>query len=258
MKITEKDWEQYAKTNPYWAVLTSDEFKSENLTESNRKRFFETGEQHIHQIIHSLRDHCGLSAQTLGTSLDFGCGVGRLLVPLARISKKAIGIDVSETMRRICKENCDRFDIFNVELYGSDARLSALEPYAGKVDLITSLLVFQHIPVKTGLSILARLLRLLRTGGFGSLHLTFANEIKLFSHEAGNLTGEVFSYYQRLGDGVVKLVSEESEDFLGMQMNHYNMTEVICMLHRYGVTAFYSQIHNMAGHMSVQFFFRKG
>src|SRR3954469_1577393 len=103
-RSTEHDWERFAQDNPYFAVLTDERFKGSELAGEEREIFFASGRQYIEDIFSVLQSHFGCP-ERVDVALDFGCGVGRLLLPLARRSGLAIGVDISETMLRICAAN---------------------------------------------------------------------------------------------------------------------------------------------------------
>jgi 2-polyprenyl-3-methyl-5-hydroxy-6-metoxy-1,4-benzoquinol methylase len=102
---TDADWERMARTEPYWAVQTDPDFRTANLTAERRAQFFEGGERFVNRVVTRCRPALG-APSVFDTSLDFGCGVGRLLIPLARRRRTAIGVDVSPTMLRVCADNC--------------------------------------------------------------------------------------------------------------------------------------------------------
>jgi len=249
---TDKDWEKFAAADPYWAVLTADEFKAENLNEANRERFFQSGEQHIDGVFRTLARFLGAPAR-MGVALDFGCGVGRLVLPLARRCEHVIGVDISETMRRIAIENATRAGLANVEIIPSDDSMTALKR---DLDLVHSVIVLQHIPPRRGYRILDALLRRLRPGGFGCIQLTYAHEMTVLQVEKGNTTGSTFGFYQRVDNQILKLVEKE-ETGSTMQMNHYNLNEVMCLFWRHGIGQLLSRQTFHAGCLGIEFYFRR-
>ena len=78
---------------------------------------------------------------------DFGCGVGRLVLPFAHYSREVVGIDISESMLKECEKNLNNRGINNCQLITSDDNLASL---TGSFNLIHSFITFQHIPVGTG------------------------------------------------------------------------------------------------------------
>jgi 2-polyprenyl-3-methyl-5-hydroxy-6-metoxy-1,4-benzoquinol methylase len=84
---TDKEWEKFGKNDPYYGVLTKDEFRSKNLTEELKKEFFATGSSYINDLLDKIKRHIDKDFQ-IRKALDFGCGVGRLVIPLAEISQE--------------------------------------------------------------------------------------------------------------------------------------------------------------------------
>ncbi len=75
--------------------------------------------------------------------LDIGCGIGRMLKPLAQRFRKVYGVDISPEMIRRAKERMK--GLKNVEVWANNGR--DLRPLrAEQIDLALSLIVFQHIP----------------------------------------------------------------------------------------------------------------
>ena len=102
MSVFENDvrsWEQLARTDPLWAVLSSEEFRDQALTPEAEARFWRSGEEHVAHVVSVIRNEIDPAFEP-GVSLDFGCGVGRNLIPLAQRSREAVGIDASATMVR--------------------------------------------------------------------------------------------------------------------------------------------------------------
>lgn len=169
MGNTNKAWEKWGKSDPYYGVLSSDEYRGDRLSDEVRIKFFQSGEDHISRTLATIHGHLN-SAFRAERSLDFGCGVGRLLLPLAKISGMAVGIDVSRAMLAEARKNCELRNVGNVELVESDDELSRLD---GDFDLIHSSIVFQHIAARRGEKLCARLLERLRPGGVVALNFDY-------------------------------------------------------------------------------------
>jgi 2-polyprenyl-3-methyl-5-hydroxy-6-metoxy-1,4-benzoquinol methylase len=160
-----KDWESWARIDPYYAVLTADQYRKENISLDD---FFGTGESHIAHIFQRIRQI--EPAFQPKTALDFGCGVGRLLIPLSRTAQHVVGVDVSDTMLATARRNLEERSISNFTLVKSDDSLSSIH---SAVDFVHSYIVFQHIPVTRGEKTLIALLSKLAPGGMGALHFPF-------------------------------------------------------------------------------------
>jgi 2-polyprenyl-3-methyl-5-hydroxy-6-metoxy-1,4-benzoquinol methylase len=252
---TDSDWEYFARQDPYWAVLSTEEFRLENLTDESLDRFFRSGATHIEQILDVLNSQFGVERR-FETSLDFGCGVGRLLLPLAEISRTAVGLDVSPTMLDLCRKHAKERQVQNIELYRADDSLSAVQAYRNSIDLITSYIVFQHIPPRRGYQIFDHLLRLLRPGGLAFLHVTFASTMQSLQYEACNVSGSLYGYYQRTSDGLLKLVEHPAGDSQ-IQMNHYNLNDLLCRLSAHGISQLHLRLTNHSSTIGAEFYLRK-
>jgi SAM-dependent methyltransferase len=245
-------WESIARTDPYWGVAADESYRKANLTDEAKERFFAKGEETVAARLKVLAKHFNCPQQ-FDTALEFGCGVGRLLLPLARRSRRVIGVDVSPTMLRHCTKNARNAGLEKVELVEDLARVDAKR---GALDLVFSFIVFQHIPTELGIGYLDGLLRLLRPGGWGFVHLTYANDIGYLPKEASE-AGVPYRYYQRLGDQLLRFGKGPPPAKQGQEMNHYNLNQVMCVLvdnHIFKHYAVYTR-HNVV--LGTELYFQK-
>jgi len=166
---TDEAWEYYGKNEPYFGVLTANDFKTSELTEANKRAFFATGERYIEYLFGTISEHFD-SAFRPSRALDFGCGVGRLAIPLAKRAESVVGVDVSESMLATAKRNSEEQSLTNIEFIKGDDLLSRV---SGQFDFVHSFIVFQHIPPYRGYRIFERQIDLLRQDGIGALHFTY-------------------------------------------------------------------------------------
>lgn len=148
---TDKDWEKWGSTDPYFGVISSDEFRNGIMSAQARREFFRTGVEHVTNVMNELRS---AFAPTFSpkSALDFGCGVGRLVIPLAGNADHITGVDVSRSMLAEARRNCEQARIHNVTFVESnDDTLSCLQ---GSFDLIHSYIVLPHIPWRRGRTII--------------------------------------------------------------------------------------------------------
>lgn len=169
--MVEKDevWEHYGEENPYYGVFTIDKFKGENLNEAAKDEFFQSGATHIEKIWNEIEESFIKNFKP-NRALDFGCGVGRLVLPLASRCETVVGVDISPQMIEEAKKNCSERGVENASFALSDENLSKVE---GKFDLIHSFIVFQHINPTVGEKIFKRMTEMLNDGGIGVLQVTF-------------------------------------------------------------------------------------
>jgi len=79
--------------------------------------------------------------QTGGIALEIGCGVGRLLQPMALYFKQVIGLDIAPNMLALARQYLDKIE--NVKLALIENDLFPVEN--NSVDYVFSVIVFQHI-----------------------------------------------------------------------------------------------------------------
>jgi len=166
---TDSDWEKWGEVDPYFGVLSSDEYRNENLNEELEAKFFRSGDQYIDRILASVRNHLDNDYRP-ERCLDFGCGVGRLVIPLASLSEAVVGVDVSDHMLAEASSNCQKRNIKNVSFVKSDDSLTKL---TGTFDLIHSCLVLQHIPIKRGMRLIEAMLERLEQGGIMAIQFHY-------------------------------------------------------------------------------------
>lgn len=167
---TDEAWEYFGKNNPYFGVLTQERFKGANLDQGAKAEFFESGRRYVDWMLEGVQ-HWVKPDKKPGRALDFGCGVGRLALPLASVFDEVVGVDVSESMLREAASNAEEQSARNVTFVKGDDGLSNV---TGKFDLVHSFIVFQHIPPHRGAVIFRRLVDLLNDGGIGVLQVTYS------------------------------------------------------------------------------------
>jgi len=143
---TDHDWEKWGKSDPYYGVLSSDEYRSKQINPEMLETFFSSGQLHVDMVLGAIRDKFDPHYSPKQV-LDFGCGVGRLLIPFAKASSFAVGVDVAPSMLNEARRNCDKYGIANIDLVIADEKLGSVKD---RFDLIHSCLVFQHIKFNRG------------------------------------------------------------------------------------------------------------
>src|ERR1700674_5261236 len=87
-------WERYGHEDPYYGVLSESKFRRDALDDAAKREFFATGEEQIARVkADVVRCFGGYARRRL--ALDYGCGVGRCVIPLAAEFERVIGLDVS-------------------------------------------------------------------------------------------------------------------------------------------------------------------
>jgi 2-polyprenyl-3-methyl-5-hydroxy-6-metoxy-1,4-benzoquinol methylase len=119
------------------------------------------GSAYLHRVEARFAE-LGTPVDHHGSALDFGCGVGRVLVPMAERYARTVGIDVAETMLAEARRNLDsrRADLRRYDGVDIESCLGDLH-----YDFLHTARTIQHIPPADGLRILGSLLGRLNPGG---------------------------------------------------------------------------------------------
>lgn len=166
MSDTDQAWKRWGEIDPYYGVKSHPQFRNAEL-DDNKADFFQSGQNDISDRIAKAEHHFGTLAR--GRALDFGCGVGRLILPLAEQFGEVTGIDVSPAMIAEANSNAAARGLANATFVLSDDTLSKV---AGHFDFVHTVMVLQHIPVHRGLRFIERLLSLVSVDGVAALHMT--------------------------------------------------------------------------------------
>jgi 2-polyprenyl-3-methyl-5-hydroxy-6-metoxy-1,4-benzoquinol methylase len=170
---SEKDWINWGRMDPYFGVLSENKFRSENIN-FHKEEFFNSGEHHVARQIDIIERRWGRDIAKR-TAVDFGCGVGRLVIPLSRYYERVIGIDISPDMLAEAEKNCIEQGVNSADFCAAP---SELDQFDRQIDLVNSHIVLQHIKTSVGISLISQLLASLAPGGVASLHVTTSRKLK--------------------------------------------------------------------------------
>jgi SAM-dependent methyltransferase len=245
---TDKNWARFGATDPYYAVATHERFHRDQLNEDTLREFFEIGLNHITEVFKLIHNHF-VPGFRPARGLEFGCGVGRLVIPLAKLCVSVVGVDVSEAMLREAKNNCDERGIANVDFVKGDDELTGVR---GSFDFINSHVVFQHIPTKRGEQILRELLARLQPGGIGVLHFAYAMDNPGSKRAIRWLRKSIPGVH-----GVLNLLQGKALNYPQMQGNCYDLNRVLRMLQTNGCGDPYVRFTHYAAYHGVILVFQK-
>jgi len=246
---SDQDWERFAQTDPYFAVLTEPKYHGE-LSEDERAEFFRSGEVHLAELLSIIRSRLH-PAFSPGRALDFGCGVGRVLIPLAKRCREVTGVDVSTAMLEEARRNCEASGVSQVRLIRSDDNLSAIKE---EFDFVHSYIVLQHIPVRRGEHLVWELARRLAPNGVGVFHVVYArapvSAVSRLVHWARTqLPGAHWA---------LNIARGRAARTPMMQCNPYSVTRLLDILSSAGCPEVHVRFTNHDGYRGVLLFARKG
>ena len=246
---SDKSWERFGRQDPYFGVLSHARFRLAHEPGPQRAEFFASGEQHIEELFSTIQRELDPNFSPK-RALDFGCGVGRILIPLARRAHEAVGIDVSRSMLDEAHRNCTDAGISNVDLLLSDDKLSALN--AQQFDFIHSFIVLQHIPERRGIKIFRSLLSRLAPGGVGALHVVYAARLPLFRRVNHWVHKNI-----PLAHPFANLIRRRPLRAPLMQMNIYRLEVLLQILQDSGCTRANIQFTDHGGYLGAIMYFKK-
>ena len=166
-RVSRATWEQLAKDDPWRAVLTNVDGRTIASDAEAREAFYRSGEEHVERIFSAIRAHFGDTNFEVG--VDFGCGVGRTIVPLARRCSRVIATDIAPTMLSLTADHLQAERVSNATLQLSHDFVREGSP----IDLFHSFLVLQHIWPNDGMRILQSVLPRIRAGGITAIHVPY-------------------------------------------------------------------------------------
>ncbi len=134
------------------------------------EKFSQSGQQSARELLVTIAPYYDSS----WTVLDIGCGIGRMLKPLAKHFQSLVGIDVSGEMIRKSKKWLKGLEnVTTLETSGIDLCLFP----AGSFNLVYSYVAFQHMPSQVFERYLEETNRVLQSHGY------FAFQIPIGLHQ---------------------------------------------------------------------------
>jgi SAM-dependent methyltransferase len=236
------------------------------MTDTDLQEFFRSGEQHVQHVLSCCRRLFGEGFQPKSV-LDFGCGVGRLLIPFAREAQRVVGLDVSPSMLAEARKNCDAFGVPHAATLLSNDRIDTADEV---FELVHSAITLQHIEVERGLPLIEQLVDIVAPGGAIALHLTYGrNRVAghygqpLFKQVVPSRTGgAVRNSLSKIGELLTtRRAADKASGHSGedpeMHMYPYNLSQVAYILHQTGFPMFHAEFADHGGELGVTLFARR-
>jgi SAM-dependent methyltransferase len=153
----QRDWSDLAELDPMWAIASTPEKRFGGWDEA---AFAESGARKAAGVLRRL-DELGVPARH-GRALDFGCGVGRLSLPLAERFETVVGVDIAPSMVEAARARAVEAGVTNAHFVVD----GETPQEAASFDLVYCVLVLQHQPsTDAALDLVERLASLVAPGG---------------------------------------------------------------------------------------------
>ena len=169
-------WEGMGEEYPHHSVLTNEDFLPLKFAD-NEERFWETGEEETSQALETLGKYSTRDTKDM-ICAEYGCGVGRLSVPMARHFEAYHAMDISQPHLDLAKSRAQECGRENIEFLN----VTNLEAMAlPSCDLFYSRIVLQHNPPPIIAQILRRAMTSLNPGGIAMFQVPVHKKNYAFS-----------------------------------------------------------------------------
>ena len=155
-------WEQFAAREPHFAVLTAPRFLQANLTPAHEREFFASGEATVGWMLNVI-DAALVPEFAPMTMLEYGCGIGRLALPLARRPGSVTAVDRSPAMLLRARQEAERHQLQHISFETPEALFERPRAF----DLVVCYHVLQRLPRHDAIPLVRRLCELIAPGGVG-------------------------------------------------------------------------------------------
>lgn len=134
-------WAEIGAVAPHWSVLTDERFRPERIPQIE-EHFYKTGEHDAGLFASALARH-GVRPAELPRCVEFGCGVGRITVHLAKIFRRVTGCDISAPHLALAQTACAARGLTRVRTHHATVH----EPMPqGRWEAWFSTITLQHNP----------------------------------------------------------------------------------------------------------------
>ena len=215
------EWLHWGDKDPYFGVLTGPATRKGTLDAEQKNKFFASGSRHVDYVLDRVGRHMPNTGRL--KMLDYGCGVGRLVVPFADHFATVYGADISEGMLKEAGSVSQAKGLQNVVLTKTDG--SSFPDIPTDLDLIHSFIVFQHIDPAHGLKVISNLLGLAKVGGGIAFHIIVARHTSVLHRVAAWLRKRSRPFHI-----IVNMFTGRPPLEPIMQMNTYSLNAVASLM----------------------------
>lgn len=162
---TAREWERLGEQEPAWSVLSADAYKKTGAG-TVPPSFYVSGENEAKRLIGALRRN-GYSPP-FKTGVEYGCGIGRVSIPLSRFCEALYAYDISNAHLAMAEHRAKECSAENIKFTQISHPGQQLQ---SGYDLYYSALVFQHNPPPVISRLIRQALEGLSPGGVAVFQL---------------------------------------------------------------------------------------
>lgn len=242
-----KDWERFGAKDPYFGVVSHEEYHA-NSIEQHKVEFFDSGEKYVDYILSEFQRgfDCALVPSLC---VDFGVGVGRVLLPLSRHCRQIVGVDVSPPMLKIAEANCVAKGVTNASFL---TNIQFFKKEDIRPDFVHSYIVFQHMKADEGYAALDRFLSLLKPGGYGVVHVTFKRAFSFWQETKYMMITRCRPIWY-----MNNIRKHRSVSYPLTLMTEYDLNRILEILYRFDCHKNFWQFTNHGSVLGILLFFHK-
>ena len=171
MSASSSAFDRFAAREPYFSILTDPRFLRDRLTPEAERDFFASGESVVAWMLGVI--DAGLVPQFAPMSiLEYGCGIGRLALPLARRPAEVTAVDRSPAMLTIARQEAERRGLGHITFQAPADLFAANRPF----DLVVCYHVLQRLRRIDALALVRRLMALVGDGGVAVFQWPYRTE----------------------------------------------------------------------------------
>lgn len=160
-------------SEPYFAVVPTAAHLRRNLTAAVKQAFFADGEALVAWMFRVMEPVVDRFSPV--TVLEYGCGVGRLSLALARYAGTVTAVDRASAVLEEARALCAERGIGNVEFALTDEALATRRQF----DLVVCFEPLQRLRPADGLALMTSLIARISPGGIGLFHLPYDDGVPL-------------------------------------------------------------------------------
>lgn len=165
----DRRFEELAAREPHFSVLTAPQYRRSQLTPEHERQFFDTGKEMVDWFFRVIERRIDPRFSPMST-LEYGCGVGRLAIPFARRPGSVTAVDRSPAMLRAAARAAEHHGVAHIQFRTPSELLASNR----KFDLVCCVHVLQRMPPREGRAVLRHLLDRIASGGVGIFQVPYS------------------------------------------------------------------------------------